>query len=322
MILRRGELAGHYRQEHLGYREFMRRLGETPHQSCLLLTSLEKPREISALEGKTSPVRSLQLAGLQAEGKEIFKEKSLSEVGKWEELIQLYRGNPLALKIVATTIKELFGGNVSEFIKQNTIVFGDIRDILDEQFERLSDLEQQILYWLAIECNPVSLTQLRTNIFSPVSQAEVIETLESLLRRALIETSVDKEGKTLFNLQQPVVSEYITNQFIKQVCEEIRELFKSQKLERIELLRNHALVKNQEQNEDVKLQLRLILTPIKDRLCTIYRDEELIKEQMTKVLSMLQEKSPLAVGYARVNIQNLLSELKSNLSRSDFSYNG
>lgn len=319
-ILRRGELAGHYRAEHSGYRELLRRVGEAPHQSCLLLTSLEKPREIAALEGKTLPVRSLQLKGLQEEAREIFKEKNLSEADKWGDLIQLYRGNPLALKIVATTIQELFGGKVSEFLKQNTIVFGDIGDILDEQFERLSDLEQEILYWLAIECKPVSLPKLREDILSPVAQSELIEALESLLRRSLIERTA-AEFEALFTLQQPVVTEYVTSQLIKQVCEELREVCKSQRIERIELLRNYALVKATEQDEDVKeTQVRLILTPVKSKLYTIFRDERLIEEQLTRVLSMLQGKSSLAVGYAKENIQNLLSELKSDISSHDFSY--
>lgn len=320
-LLRRGELAGYYRKEHEGYRELLRRVIETPHQSCLVLTSREKPREIAALSGKTLPVRSLQLTGLQEEAREIFKEKNLLESGKGEELIQLYRGNPLALKIVATTIQELFGGRIDEFFKQNTIVFGDIRDILDEQFERLSALEMEILYWLAIECKPVSLQKLRVDILSPVSTSELIEALESLRRRSLIERSVT-DGEALLMIQQPVVTEYVSDQFIKQVCEEIREVCKTQRMEKIALLRNYVLVHTQKPDESVKeLQVRLILTPVKDRLCTIFRDERLIEEQLTQVLSMLQGKSALAVGYARENVQNLLLELKADLSRHDFSYN-
>jgi hypothetical protein len=320
-ILRPSELAGYYRKEHESYRGLLRRIIETPHQSCLVLTSQEKPREIAALSGKSLPVRSLHLTGLQeTEAREIFKEKSLFEWGKWGELIQLYRGNPLALKIVATTIQELFGGHVDEFLKQDTIVFGDIRDILDEQFERLSALEMEILYWLAIECKPISLSKLPAIILSPVSPSELIEALESLRRRSLIERSTT--GVTaLLVLQQPVITEYVTNQFIKQVSEEIREVLKTQKIEKIELLRNHALVNPQEQDESVKkLQRRFILTPVKSRLCNIFRDERLIEEQLTKVLSTLQGKSPLAVGYARENIQNLLSEIKADLSSHDFSY--
>ena len=83
-ILQRGELAGHYRQEYEGYKEFLRRVVETSHQSCLVLTSLEKPREIAALEGKTLPVRSLQLTGLKEAAQEIFREKNLSEPASGE----------------------------------------------------------------------------------------------------------------------------------------------------------------------------------------------------------------------------------------------
>ena len=320
-ILRRGELAGYYRKEHDDYRGLLRRVVETPHQSCLMLISREKPQEIAALTGKTLPVRSLQLTGLQEEAREIFKEKSLSETAKWETLIQLYRGNPLALKIVATTIQDLFCGNVEEFLKQNTIVFGDIRDILDEQFERLSALELEILYWLAIECKPISLTKLRINILSPVSPSELIEALSSLRRRSLIERSAT-DGEVLLTIQQPVVTEYVTDQFIKQVCEEIREVCKTQKIEKIELLRNFLLVNTQNKDEAVReLQVRLILTPVKDRLCTIFRDERLIEEQLTKVLSMLQGRSSLAVGYTRENVQNLLLKLKADFVSHDFLYN-
>ena len=317
-ILQRGELAGHYRQEYEGYKDFLRRIVETSHQSCLVLTSLEKPREIAALEGKTLPVRSLQLTGLKEAAQEIFKEKNLLEPSKWGELIQLYRGNPLALKIVATTIQELFGGKVGEFLRQNTIVFGDLRDILDEQFERLSELETEILYWLATECQPVSLTKIRADILSPVSPSEVIETLESLLRRALIARSA-VGSEVLFTLQQPVIKEYVIDQFVKQVCTEIREICRSHKLE-LELLRNHVLVNTRSPDEAIKtLQVRLILTPVKDRLCTIFRDESLMVEQLTKVLSLLQGRSPLAIGYARENLQTLLSEVEADLNR-DLSY--
>jgi hypothetical protein len=46
---------------------------------------------------------------------EIFKAKELSDSEHWKELIQRYQGNPLYLKIAATSIQELFQGKVSEF---------------------------------------------------------------------------------------------------------------------------------------------------------------------------------------------------------------
>lgn len=70
-----------------------------------------------------------------------------------KSLSDRYAGNPLALKVVATTIKDLFEGNIAKFLNQETAVFGDMREILDQQFERLSKSEQEIMYWLAIALN-------------------------------------------------------------------------------------------------------------------------------------------------------------------------
>ncbi len=63
-ILRGGEYIGQYQEGYEGYGELLRQVGDIPHQSCLLLTSREKPQEIARLEGKTRPTRSLELSGL------------------------------------------------------------------------------------------------------------------------------------------------------------------------------------------------------------------------------------------------------------------
>jgi len=116
------------------------------HQSCLVLTS-RKPKEVASLEGETLQIRSFRLNGLKPlEGQEIFKAKGLSSSeDKSAVLIEQYAGNPLALKIVATAIQDVFDGNVAEFLTQNKTVFGDICDLLYQQFNRLSDLEQEII---------------------------------------------------------------------------------------------------------------------------------------------------------------------------------
>ena len=216
-ILRSGECAGHYRDGYEGYEQLLRCVAEAKHQSCLVLTTREKPRGITSNEGKTLPVRSLQLAGLtEAEGQELFKAKSFSGSEEQEKLlIERYRGNPLALKIVATTTEELFDGDVSQFLEQGTAVFGDIWELLEQQFERLAALEKQIMYWLAVNRDWVSLVELREDIVPLVSQRELLKALESLQQRSLIE----KNSATF--TQQPAVMEYITDRFIEQVCKEI-----------------------------------------------------------------------------------------------------
>src|SRR5438270_8805181 len=111
-LLEEGEVRGHLRPGYEGYARLLRRVGETGHSSCLLLTSREKPAELRALEGSRSPVRSLRLLGLEATAcEQLLAEHEL--VGSPQErarLVERYEGNPLALNIVAETITDLFGG--------------------------------------------------------------------------------------------------------------------------------------------------------------------------------------------------------------------
>lgn len=307
-VLRYGSRAGQYREGYEGYGELFRRLGEPTHQSCLVLTSREKPKEVALLEGEALPVRCLQLSGLKVvEGQEILKVKGLSAAeNEWQAMIECYGGNPLALKIVATTIKDVFSGNVTEFLQQNTVVFGDIRDILDQQFERLSDLEKEIMYWLAINCEPISLSELLKDILSPVPRQKLLEALESLVRRSLVEKSA-----TTFTLQ-PVVIEYVTQVLIEQVCEEIAT-------ENIELFRCHALIQASAKDYIRETQIRLILKPVIDGLLTKLRSKKGIENRLTKILVRLREESPQEPGYTGGNVLNLLCQLQTDLSGHDFS---
>lgn len=155
----------------------------------MILTSREKPKEFAPLEGETSPVRTLSLSGLgQTEGQKILQDKGLfGSEQEWTQLVEKYSGNPLALKLVAEPIRELFGGDIAVFMQQGEIIFGDTRNLLDQQFDRLSEQEKEIMYWLAIKRETISLEDLLDDIIRLVSKRELLEALESLRRRSLIE---------------------------------------------------------------------------------------------------------------------------------------
>ncbi|MBN3922464.1 NB-ARC domain-containing protein [Nostoc sp. NMS4] len=316
-ILRSGSRAGLYREGYEEYGELLRRVGEANHQSCLVLTSREKPREIAFLEGQALPVRSFPLNGLKvAEGQEILKLKGLSAAeDEWKVMIERYAGNPLALKIVATTIKDVFDGNVTGFLQQDTAVVGDIRDILEQQFERLSDLEKDIMYWLAINRESVTLSELRDDIISPVPPAKLLEALESLGRRSLIEkatsTLIEKTG-LLFTLQ-PVVMEYVTSSLIELVCEEIVT-------QNIDLFTSKALIKATAKEYVRDTQIRLIIKPVIDGLLTAFRSKKNLENHLAQILATLREISPLEQSYTAGNVFNLLCHLETDLSGCDFSY--
>jgi len=204
--------AGYYQAGYEGYGQLIRRVSEATHQSCLILTSREKPVGLSAKEGKALPVRSFQLAGLDSTaGQQILKAIGLtSPAQESRALIDCYAGNPLALRIVSTAIQDLFDGNIARFLEQGTLVFGDIRDLLNQQFNRLSRLEKQVISCLVTNPEWHSLLALPGGNGTPVSQWELLEALESLKRRSLIETNL------VHLTQQPVIVEYMNKQLIEQ----------------------------------------------------------------------------------------------------------
>jgi hypothetical protein len=179
-----------YRQGYQAYGELIRRVGESQHQSCLILISREKPQEITALEGKNLPVHCFKLNGLKNhETRQLLQSKRLKNIKEEEyKLIDnCYEGNPLFGITLANAIQDLFGGKVDDFFNQGTMIFGDIRAILEQQFNRLSSIEKLIMSWLALNQNSVSLKKIQQEFFPMVSQRLLLEAVELLQRRSLLE---------------------------------------------------------------------------------------------------------------------------------------
>lgn len=212
-IVREGDILGRYKQGYEGYGLLLRKIGEMQHQSSLLLISQEKLREISLLENLSAVIHSLQLEGLNPEdARKILHSKDLTGEQYWEELIRIYGGSPLALKLIAATIENIFNKNVADYLKWGTIsISTDYREILDNQFQRLSRLETKLMQAIAREEKPLSFSKLREILEQDFSVSNLIEALESLGRRSLIEKkSSDNTHEFLFDLQ-PAIRKYVNN---------------------------------------------------------------------------------------------------------------
>ena len=140
----------------------IRLLATGEHHSCLLLTSRERPQDLAHLEEDTPAVRFLSLAGLPTDaGRQMLEERGVGgDSAALADLVQHYSGNPLALKLTAETVDSLFDGNISAFLQADARIFDDIRDVLDQQFARLTPLERELMVWLAIVREPISYTAL------------------------------------------------------------------------------------------------------------------------------------------------------------------
>jgi WD40 repeat protein len=307
------ELGGEYVEE---YSEFLRRIGLGLHSSCVVLTSREKPSALIPLEGDTFPVRILPLAGLDTAEVQIIGESNgcqAASVASWSALTKAYAGNPLALKIVATTVREMFGGDIAEFLAHGVITFGNINALLDEQFHRLCNLEKQVMYWLAINRECMSLKELREDVLPNFPKAELLDTVSALRRRSLIEKSTPTEANTGQFTLQPVVMEYVTAQFIDRIGEEIQA-------QSLTLFCSHAVIKAQAKDYIRESQIRVILAPLAQRLIGQFQSSKAVVYHLNQILFKLQTEFLGANDYASGNLINLLRQLEIDLSGYDFSH--
>ncbi|MEG4391381.1 NB-ARC domain-containing protein [Microcoleus sp. BROC3] len=197
-----GELAGKYKPDYEEYRSLFKQIEKLSHQSCFLLVGWEPPKEVPQLTSENTPIRTLQLTGLDtAAAREILRDKGLTEIDNCEALIHRYQGNPLWLKSVATLIQELGIGATELLIDDTILLPEDLKDVLQQQYDRTSELEKQVMSLLATENQPVTVAKLLQN--GQISSSDLLNALQSLWRRCLIE----KEA-SLYTLS-PVLKQYI-----------------------------------------------------------------------------------------------------------------
>ncbi len=309
-LLEGGGDVGRMRAGYEGYGQLLHRVGEMEHQSCLLLTSREKASEIVSLERRRVPVRTLRLAALDVDAcDQLLAEKELAgSKAERTQLIKAYAGNPLALTIVAQTIVDLFAGSIAPFLEQGEVIFGEIRDLLAQQFTRLSLVEQTVLLWLATVREPISIEHLQTLLVTPRSRAQLLEALEALLHRSLIERGQRSGSFTL----QSVVLEYATGQLIAEIASEIKHGQLARFIE-------HGLEVTTVKEYLRQTQQRLIVAPLLAEVRGAYLEQDEVEEHLLRLLDALHTRADYAQGYGPANLLTLLREQRGHLRGLDLS---
>ena len=308
-LLEKEDPEGNYRPGHQGYGRLIERLGESAHRSCVVLTSREKPREIEALEGLRGPVRSLRLLGLSQEAaRSLLTDKDLrGESSAWLQLIASYAGNPLALKIMGQAIVDLFSSEIVPFLHSGELIFNGIRVVLRQQVARLTLLEQTLLTWLAVAREWTSLDVLLSLLVPRPTRGWVLEALESLWRRSLIERG---EGGS-FTLQS-VVMEYVTDALLEQLSEEIRTMT-------LDHLHRYALEQARAKDYVRESQVRLLVRPLVERLRAELGSDARVEDQFLSLLMHMRTEDGGSQGYGPANVAALLKALRGDLRGLDLS---
>lgn len=308
-ILSTSQGTGKYRQGYEDFGYLLQLIGKTDHASCLLLTSREKPGEVAHMEGRDAAVRVMYLGGMELPASQELL-KTLELHGSPEtlaNLVSLYAGNPLALKLVAEPIRELFGGDAASFLQEKEAVFGNISALLEEQFEPLGKPEKEVMYWLAIERKAVSVQELRAKVLKAEMTRPLLETVEALRRRSLTEPRDD--GRLTL---QPVVMEYITRKFVECIVEEVAS-------ERVALFDSHALMQAEAEDYVRLSQEQAVVKEIAERLIVTFGKNELV-EKLRRILATKEALPERKNGYTAGNILNLLLHLRADLRGFDFSF--
>jgi WD40 repeat protein len=329
-ILKPGDAAMRYRDGYEPYGAFFEHVAKTTHQSCLLLTSREKPRAIADLEGVRKPVRSLALSGIGAqEGRSLFEQIGCfsGSDAQWDKIVELYNGNPLALELAARHIDQVFSGDLSAFFDVGRPIFADIQELLNWHLDRLATDETELVYWLAIEREPVSIADLYDSLVSPVSRLNVTSTLQSLQRRIPLERVISGH----FALQ-PVLMEHVTGRLVERMVSALLEANSeverstagksteptSYRLGALEFVNRYPLVKATAKENVRDSQKRLILTPIAERLSAGHGED--LGKCFIDMLDVWRQKRGTEPGYTAGNIIHLLAHLNVDLHGLNFSH--
>ncbi|HJQ40031.1 MAG TPA: CHAT domain-containing protein [Thermoanaerobaculia bacterium] len=326
-VLRPNDPDMRYREGFELYGTFFERVAKTTHQSCLLLTSREKPHPITTLEGDRKPVRSLALSGIgSSESKNLFAQISTFSGSDrhWDEIVKLYGGNPLALELVARHIHEVYGGDLDAFVRSGHALFRDVETLLDWHVERLAESELELLDWLAIEREPVTLEALQEDLLSHASRERLASTLQGLRRRMPLEPV-----RRQYALQ-PVLIEHATARIVKRVTAALRKAIDQalhsladggsakELVAAMQILNSHALIKASAKENVRESQVRLILNPIAEQLRDEWCSSDL-RLAFDSLLHVWRGDSGNMRGYAAGNVINLLAQLGLSLDRIDVS---
>ena len=199
----KGELAGQFKTEYKTYHNLLTMMTDIEHQSSLILISQEQCQEMICLDEELYPIKCLELEGL--ESMSILKNWGLNDDEAWAKIIKLYEGNPVYLKDIVSLIKNIFGGKVADFLKEDSLIITkDMKPRLTELFKRLSPREQEIVLHLSKLDRPVSREDLRQSL--SLSSMDLMNGLESLRQRYLLKRIQGEQ--VLFDLSL-VVREYV-----------------------------------------------------------------------------------------------------------------
>ncbi len=299
---------GQFKQGYEKYQQLFNLIAETEHQSCLIFISREKTYQTFNLVNNQSKVKILSLQVSLDITYPLLKAK----YPKTEEhliinLSQRYDHHPRSIQLISNTIKDLFGGSIELFMQQKKTIFNNsMHQIGGKRLEQLNTIEKKIMFWLAINDQWTTIEQLKQDIYPPISFAQILENLEYLINRNLIQVKFGQYKN------HPLHTEYLTEKLIESFAKEI-SFFPEHT---INIINQYTIIKNNIKDPIEEKTRSLIVKSIAQRIKERLISPEVIKKHILSVIKYCKDNK--IVGYAVGNMLNLCQELSIDLTGETF----
>jgi hypothetical protein len=205
-----------YKKDFEEYGRFLRSFISIDHQSLLISTSRIKPKMLEYYS--ENQVKILDLQGFKLQTTEAIINSHSSVPLKTEQLLFLSKtvqNNPQLLNIVKNHLDDFkdFLAKDIEQVLQNIILIDEISNLLQQELFYLSDLEKEIIYWLAISCYPVSLEELSYYVEKSQYKLKFVQSINSLIKRTLV-----INNHHTYSLM-PIMKIYVRKKLVKQALQ-------------------------------------------------------------------------------------------------------
>ena len=201
-----------YKKDFEEYGRFLRSIISIDHQSLLVATSRIKPKLLEYYNDDR--VKMLDLKGFNFDDTKAIINLTNNKLIK-EDILFLSKSlqnNPQLLNIVKSHLDDLgetLEDDRSQVLKDLSLL-GAVAELLEQEFFYLTDLDKEIVYWLAISCAPVSLKQIIGYVEQSQPKLKFTQSINSLVRRSLV-----IKHNNCYSLM-PIAKAYIRRKLVRQ----------------------------------------------------------------------------------------------------------
>jgi hypothetical protein len=186
VLLDSERFSNEFRPAYEEYGALLRCLASEPHRSTVLITSRENP---SFLRETSTTVRALHLQGLpKVPARTLLARRGLhGDVRMRGDLVGKYDGNPLAIQLASDLILDVHDGSIARFVESGEFLFGELKGLFHQHFERLTRPERMVLFQLAAARRPLTVREILVGTRVGADSAATL--LQRLRRRSLVQES-------------------------------------------------------------------------------------------------------------------------------------